>query len=471
MRVPGAALFRIQLHVNVMPGTPALSRRSRFLGLGWFGLRDGKALQQRVDLGQQGDGVMPAQGHLRLTASDGDVAITENMMEILQRNIGIRICLFLLMTSVFFPRAYAAEDLPLVKEGGVYKLPVEINKVLTLHFILDTGASDVQIPADVTLTLLRTGTIQSADFLPGKTYMLADGSAVRSPRLLLRSLKIGTRVIQNVPASVGDPSGALLLGQSMLERLGTWSMDSQRRVLALGPRPFRDGPGATRETATKTTSQEGKSRATLSTSPLQPPSPGPSGAPVEIPAIKAGDTYIIESLYPDTPALSHTTERKVVSVNAHTITVTAKNVQSKTNKVRTLQFTAEWNLLSSRNADGSGLDYLPPLQYFAFPLYPGKTWQQQSRETNVQTRAVRGHTISAIVGAWEEVVPAGTFRALKITLHTELFDPATEQKSTGTDISWYAPDIRRSVKSVITSQNFQGQQERRVISLIQQDIK
>jgi hypothetical protein len=397
---------------------------------------------------------------------------TESMMEILQRNIGIRVCLLLLMTSVFVPPTYAAEDIPLVKEGGVYTLPVEINRVLTLHFILDTGASDVQIPADVAHTLLRTGTIQPADFLPGKTYMLADGSTVRSPRFMLRSLKIGTRVIQNVPASVGDLAGVLLLGQSVLERLGPWSMDSQRRVLALGPRPRRERPVATRDNVPQTVSQAGKSRATLSTSSLQSPSPGLSGDPVQLPAIKAGDTYIIESLYPDTPALSSTTERTVVAVNANTITVLTKNVQSKTNKVKTLQFTSEWNLLSSRNPDGSGLDYAPPLQYFAFPLYSGKTWQQKSRETNMKTGAVREHTVSGTVGEWEEVsVPAGTFRALKITLHTELYDPATEQKSLGTDISWYAPEMRRSVKSIITSQNFQGQQERQVISLIQQDIQ
>ena len=119
--------------------------------------------------------------------------------------------------------------------------PIEINGVLTLHFILDTGASDVQISADVALTLIRTGTIQSSDFLPGRTYTLADGTTVQSPRFILRSLKIGTRLITQVPASIGNLYGALLLGQSVLERLGTWSMDSQRRMLVLGPATRRDG--------------------------------------------------------------------------------------------------------------------------------------------------------------------------------------------------------------------------------------
>ena len=193
---------------------------------------------------------------------------------------------------------------------------------------------------------------------------------------------------------------------------------------------------------------------------------------VELPNTKIGDTYILESLDLDNPQSRYSTERKVVAVGEKTITVTSKNVQRKTAKARLLQFTSEWNLLSSRNPDGSGFDYMPPLKYFAFPLYPGKTWQQTSQETHRKTGAIKEFTLSATVGDWEEItVPAGTFRALKITLQTAILDRATAQKSTGTDISWYAPPMRRSVKSEMTSQNFQGQQERQLIQLLQYDVK
>ena len=150
-------------------------------------------------------------------------------MKTLQRTSVFHAFLILLVVSVGLPSVHAAEEIALVKEGGVYKLPVKMNGVLTLHFILDTGAADVQIPADVALTLVRAGTIQSADFLPGRTYTLADGTTVRSPRFMLRSVHIGSRVMTQVPASIGNLDSALLLGQSVLEKLGTWSMDSQRR--------------------------------------------------------------------------------------------------------------------------------------------------------------------------------------------------------------------------------------------------
>jgi uncharacterized protein (DUF2147 family) len=53
--------------------------------------------------------------------------------------------------------------IPLDKEGDTFLVPVAINGELTLKFTIDSGASDVSIPADVVLTLLRTGTLTHDD--------------------------------------------------------------------------------------------------------------------------------------------------------------------------------------------------------------------------------------------------------------------------------------------------------------------
>jgi hypothetical protein len=144
------------------------------------------------------------------------------------------------------------EEIPLQSKGGVYTLPVQINRVLTLHFILDTGAAEVNIPTDVALTLLRTGTIKDPnDFLPGAAYTLADGTTVKSFRFTIRSLTIGRRRITNVPASIDAIASPLLLGQSFLKRLGTWSMDSHRQMLVLGPPSIRNESLPTKEKAAK----------------------------------------------------------------------------------------------------------------------------------------------------------------------------------------------------------------------------
>jgi predicted aspartyl protease len=123
--------------------------------------------------------------------------------------------------------------IPLQVESGTFTVPVSINGKITLNFVIDSGASDVSIPADVVLTLIRTGTINAADFLGQKVYRLADGSTMPSHTFRIRSLKVGDRIIENVTGSIAPSAGALLLGQSFLSRFQLWSVDNQRRSLIL----------------------------------------------------------------------------------------------------------------------------------------------------------------------------------------------------------------------------------------------
>ncbi len=127
----------------------------------------------------------------------------------------------------------AAVEVALRKQSGVLVVPVLINRKIPLEFILDSGASDVSIPADVVSTLVRTGTLTKADFTGANTYVLADGSKVPSATFRIRSLKIGDRVLEDVSGSVGAWNGSLLLGQSFLSRFRSWSIDNARQVLIL----------------------------------------------------------------------------------------------------------------------------------------------------------------------------------------------------------------------------------------------
>lgn len=119
------------------------------------------------------------------------------------------------------------------KDGGTYTVPVVINDVLTLHFVVDSGATDVAIPADVATTLVRTGTIKESDFIGSQKYQLADGSVIDSRQFIIRTLKVGDRIIENVRGSIGGVKGSLLLGQSFLEKFKSWSMDNATHELVL----------------------------------------------------------------------------------------------------------------------------------------------------------------------------------------------------------------------------------------------
>lgn len=124
-------------------------------------------------------------------------------------------------------------QIPLLTKGGTFVVPVQINGVITLDFIVDSGAADVSIPADVVSTLVRTGSIQDSDFTGHQVYEMADGSNIPSATFTLRSLKIGERIVENVSASVSPAKGEPLLGQSFLTRFRSWSIDNDKHVLFL----------------------------------------------------------------------------------------------------------------------------------------------------------------------------------------------------------------------------------------------
>src|ERR1700726_2187638 len=85
-----------------------------------------------------------------------------------------------------------AETVSLTRERGAFVLPVVINDRITRNFMIDSGASDVTISADVVAALSRTGTIAATDFLDPQVYQLADGSKTRTQRIRIRSLRIGS---------------------------------------------------------------------------------------------------------------------------------------------------------------------------------------------------------------------------------------------------------------------------------------
>ena len=125
----------------------------------------------------------------------------------------------------------AATSVPMHSEGGIYVVPVLVNDAITLNFVVDSGAADVSIPADVVMTLMRTGTLKESDFLGQKTYVLADGSKVPSQTFRIRSLKVGNKILENVNGSVASLEGSLLLGQSFLGRFKSWSVDNNKHAL------------------------------------------------------------------------------------------------------------------------------------------------------------------------------------------------------------------------------------------------
>ncbi len=110
--------------------------------------------------------------------------------------------------------------------SGVYEVPCDING-LPLKFILDTGASTVSISSVEASFMLKNGYLKKDD-IRGKEYFSTATGEIREGTVInLRKIEVGDAVLRNVEASVAHNQQApLLLGQSVLERFGTITIDN-----------------------------------------------------------------------------------------------------------------------------------------------------------------------------------------------------------------------------------------------------
>ena len=117
------------------------------------------------------------------------------------------------------------------KQGGVYKIPVEING-LNMFFIFDTGASLISISETEVNFLLKQEKLSEDDFLGSAKFIDANGDISEGTLINLKEVRIGDRILTNIEASVvHNMKAPLLFGQSALEKFGKISIDYKKEEL------------------------------------------------------------------------------------------------------------------------------------------------------------------------------------------------------------------------------------------------
>ena len=113
----------------------------------------------------------------------------------------------------------------MVKENGVYYVPIEVNG-LNLRFIFDTGASSILLSSAEAMVMYRQGLISCDVILRSSQMQDASGGISTGVVVNLRAVKIGDIMLHNVQATVVDNIQApLLLGQTALSKFGKVSLD------------------------------------------------------------------------------------------------------------------------------------------------------------------------------------------------------------------------------------------------------
>lgn len=125
------------------------------------------------------------------------------------------------------------EEILFTKEGGVCKVKCAING-LPLHFIFDTGATDVSISSVEATFMAKNDFLSSSDIIGKQNYQTADGNITEGTVINLKDVKLGSLHLNNIKASVvRNQAAPLLLGQSVLSKLGKIEIDNTKNVLRI----------------------------------------------------------------------------------------------------------------------------------------------------------------------------------------------------------------------------------------------
>ena len=125
------------------------------------------------------------------------------------------------------------EEIPFTKESGVCKVKCAING-LPLHFIFDTGATDVSISSVEATFMAKNDFLSSSDIIGKQNYQTADGNITEGTVINLKDVKLGSLHLNNIKASVvRNQAAPLLLGQSVLSKLGKIEIDNTKKVLRI----------------------------------------------------------------------------------------------------------------------------------------------------------------------------------------------------------------------------------------------
>ncbi len=126
------------------------------------------------------------------------------------------------------------KTIPLIQNRDLtYSVRVKIGRGEYL-FILDSGAADVLISKNVFTDLISNGTLTYESFISNREYINANGIVTSMPVYRLSSLQIGQYEIKNIECAVSKSTeNIMLLGQSVLSRLGKISIDYKKHCIII----------------------------------------------------------------------------------------------------------------------------------------------------------------------------------------------------------------------------------------------
>lgn len=124
-------------------------------------------------------------------------------------------------------------EVPFTKENGICNVKCKIND-LPLYFVFDTGASTVLLSMVEATFMMKNGYLDKKDVVGSQYFQDANGNVSEGTTINIRQVDFGGLKLENVRASVvRNQQAPLLLGQTVLARVGKIEIDNSKHLLKI----------------------------------------------------------------------------------------------------------------------------------------------------------------------------------------------------------------------------------------------
>jgi len=186
-------------------------------------------------------------------------------------------------------------------------------------------------------------------------------------------------------------------------------------------------------------------------------SEGSGGPSANAPVLRVGDRWVYNTVDGFRVPLVWTETHEVTSVAPGAITVHSTETGPNARGSRTETWAAPGLLMTGAIFDDESRRFATPARIYAFPLTPGKAWNQWVKNDNESTQREGEINRYVRVGDWVKVsTPAGTFDALRMRVLMRLDNDEFWRFPTECNyVVYYAPSVGAMVRAEKDAQYFE----------------
>jgi hypothetical protein len=115
-------------------------------------------------------------------------------------------------------------------QGNKVKLTIGVTE---FYFLIDSGASEIFISTKMLSTFKNENPDIKFTSLPSKEFLMANGKLQLCNRIQIEQVQIGKFIIPNVNFAIIEDDCVPLLGQNILNRFNSYSIDNNKEILIL----------------------------------------------------------------------------------------------------------------------------------------------------------------------------------------------------------------------------------------------